>query len=282
MNDKIKHFCSHFEKFPDCYVLIGGSACALWYENQEPAFRPTKDVDVVLFAKSLPTEFADALNSYLSENKYQTCSILSEEKTSVRMYRFTTAPDAAAPQQIELLSCKGELKLAPEQHIGPLKAGDEYTHFSCILMDDEYFDFLRQNTRHLQGIPVPSRLALVVLKIKAYLNIRQMRQSKDGEPRPSLDEMNKHRNDACLLLLDANPEDGKDVEGLTPAIIADLLQFEEALNEPHLWESVRQSILSRKKGYEGIIKSITVQDMLDTIDRFFRLQHKEAGSGDPS
>lgn len=282
MNDKIKHFCSHFERFSDCYVLIGGSACALLYENEDPPFRPTRDVDVVLFAKTLSSDFEESLNRYLAENKYKYYSIHSEEKLSFRMYRFTTDRDSSAPEQIELLSCKGELKLAPEQHIGPLKAGDAYTRFSCILMDDEYFDFLRRNTRHLQGIPVPSRLALVVLKIKAYLNIRQMRRAKAGETRPRSDEMNKHRNDACLLLLDADPEDDKEVEGLTPAIIADLHLFEEALQEPHLWESVRQSMISHKKGAADMIKSITVQDMLDTIDRFFRLQHKEAGSGDPS
>lgn len=167
MNDKIKHFCSHFERFSDCYVLIGGSACALLYENEDPPFRPTRDVDVVLFAKTLSSDFEESLNRYLAENKYKYYSIHSEEKLSFRMYRFTTDRDSSAPEQIELLSCKGELKLAPEQHIGPLKAGDAYTRFSCILMDDEYFDFLRRNTRHLQGIPVPSRLALVVLKIKA-------------------------------------------------------------------------------------------------------------------
>lgn len=282
MNDKIKHFCSHFERFSDCYVLIGGSACALLYENEDPPFRPTRDVDVVLFAKTLSSDFEESLNTYLVENKYKYYSIHSDEKLSFRMYRFTTDRNSSAPEQIELLSCKGELKLAPEQHIGPLKAGDAYTRFSCILMDDEYFDFLRRNTRHLQGIPVPSRLALVVLKIKAYLNIRQMRRAKDGETRPRSDEMNKHRNDACLLLLDADPEDDKDVEGLTPAIIADLHLFEEALQEPHLWESVRQSMISHKKGATDMIKSITVQEMLDTIDRFFRLQQKDAGSEGPA
>ena len=63
MNDKIKHFCSHFERFSDCYVLIGGSACALLYENEDPPFRPTRDVDVVLFAKTLSSDFEESLNS---------------------------------------------------------------------------------------------------------------------------------------------------------------------------------------------------------------------------
>lgn len=109
-----------------------------------------------------------------------------------------------------------------------------------------------------------------------------MRRAKAGETRPRSDEMNKHRNDACLLLLDADPEDDKEVEGLTPAIIADLHLFEEALQEPHLWESVRQSMISHKKGAADMIKSITVQEMLDTIDRFFRQQQKDAGSEGPA
>ena len=41
-------FRAHFADFTDQYVLIGGAACDIWFEEAAVDFRATRDLDLVL------------------------------------------------------------------------------------------------------------------------------------------------------------------------------------------------------------------------------------------
>lgn len=50
-------FRTWFGKFPDQYVLIGGTAASLVMNDAGVDFRQTKDLDVVLHVEALSSEF---------------------------------------------------------------------------------------------------------------------------------------------------------------------------------------------------------------------------------
>ena len=53
----IDRFRDYFRGFTDQYVLIGGAACDISYENNNVDFRATRDLDIVLIVEALTREF---------------------------------------------------------------------------------------------------------------------------------------------------------------------------------------------------------------------------------
>lgn len=58
----IKHFAEHFSAFSNQYILIGGAACHVWYADEEPAFRATQDMDIVLVLEQLNEDLSELSN----------------------------------------------------------------------------------------------------------------------------------------------------------------------------------------------------------------------------
>lgn len=50
-------FKEYFKDYAEQYVLIGGAACDIIFEEQGTAFRATKDLDMVLIVEALSPEF---------------------------------------------------------------------------------------------------------------------------------------------------------------------------------------------------------------------------------
>ena len=65
-------FKERFHGFENQYVIIGGTACTLIMENEELAFRATKDIDIVLIVESITAEFLGSFGTIL---KKQTINI---------------------------------------------------------------------------------------------------------------------------------------------------------------------------------------------------------------
>ncbi len=274
MINKIKNFCSFFDDYQDCYTLLGGAACTIWYMNHQPAFRPTMDVDVVLILEAINPAFMARFHEYMERYGYAGEAIGVDEAQRPRMYRLQTS-HPEVPMQIEILSRRDDvLLLPPHQHRAPLKIEDKYTNLSCILMDDVYYHFLRQQVTHLESIPLPSKAALIALKIKAYLNIREMRESATEEELknhkvPNEDEMNKHRNDVFFLLMDILP--GKDTISVPAAITNDARLFASVIHESNSWMSISQSLTERRKQEKQAIRSLSLEPMLDILRNLFHV-----------
>ncbi len=49
-------FRDFFADYRDCYVLIGGSACDVYFTDQEIPFRVTHDLDMILCVEALTPE----------------------------------------------------------------------------------------------------------------------------------------------------------------------------------------------------------------------------------
>ena len=52
-------FKDYFKGYEEQYVLIGGAACDIAFEEREQVFRKTRDLDMVLIIEVLTPEFGE-------------------------------------------------------------------------------------------------------------------------------------------------------------------------------------------------------------------------------
>ena len=202
----IEHFKESLRGFEDEYVLIGGAACSMWYSEHVPEFRATNDLDVVLILEHLSARFVVSLKEYLTACGYQQWERhdLHQDGISGKvMYRFVKPANPMAPAQIELLSRKGNVPtLDVHCSVAPVVGSEGYTGLSCIVLDDDYYHFLMKEIRKHASLPLLSVPALIVLKIKAHLNLLENYDS-DAEHGSDAGMVNvrKHRNDVFFMLM---------------------------------------------------------------------------------
>ena len=54
MVNGLQRFKEFFEEYSDNYVLIGGTACSIIFDEIGIDFRATKDLDIVLIIENIP------------------------------------------------------------------------------------------------------------------------------------------------------------------------------------------------------------------------------------
>ena len=98
----IEVFQDYFREYADQYVLIGGAACSISFEEQEINFgRTTKDLDVVLIVEAQTKEFGERFWQFIKDGKYR---IRSKSNGNPQFYRFDKPEDPEFPKMIELFS----------------------------------------------------------------------------------------------------------------------------------------------------------------------------------
>ena len=194
-------FKRHFEPFKDQYILIGGAACDLLFEEVGAEFRLTKDLDIVLCLESLNPEFARAFWKFVDEGGYE-----MRQRSSGRpeFYRFQKPNNVAYPFMLELFSRKPDMLMVPEgQEVIPLPTDEEVSSLSAILLDDDYYRLLRNRVTEVDGLPTVGPELLILLKAKAFLDLRSRKEQGQN-----IDEkkIKKHKNDVFRLstLIDAS------------------------------------------------------------------------------
>ena len=212
--------------FEDKYVLIGGGACSLLFEGTQRDFRATRDLDVVVTAVSDDIEFGEALWAFVREGGY-TCGV--REDGSTRYYRFNLPsepgnPQAELPAEIELFS-RAPWPVEERINVVPLPFDDEISSLSAILLDEHYFEFIRQGIVSKHGVPVPDVLHIIPLKMRAHMDLNKRHDSGEHVRRKNL---TKHRADV-LSLSDLLTEGDSCV--LPGAIANDANGFLDALEE---------------------------------------------------
>ena len=187
-------FKEKFQGFEDQYVVIGGTACDLLMENEDMSFRATKDVDIVLIVESITAEFGKAFWDYIKEAEYEH---KNKSTGKTQFYRFTSPKSKEYPFMIEIFSKKPEFIALDENAVlTPLPIDDEISSLSAILLNDAYYDLLKNGQVILDGIPVLKEVCLIPFKAKAWLDLTERKEN--GE---SVDSKNikKHKNDVFRL-----------------------------------------------------------------------------------
>lgn len=190
----VKQFKKHFSSYDGQYLLIGGTACDLVMEEVGQSFRATHDLDIVLCAEALTDEFISAFWQFIRAGHYS-----SREKSDGRkeLYRFRNPQTEGFPKEIELFSRKPDILSVPADcTLTPIPAGENVSSLSAILLDKDYYAWIKTGDRMVDGIHVVGAEYLIPLKIKAWLDLS--RRKKNGESIDSR-KINKHSNDVFRL-----------------------------------------------------------------------------------
>ena len=189
----LHHFADFFKDLREDFAVIGGTAATMLLDEAGLEFRATKDIDIVIIAAESNT-FAERMIQYVKHGRYE----IQRNDATPRFYRFLKPQDLAFPVQIELFHKKPDgIELFDRQHIVPIKASPQDIGISAILLEDDYFELIKNNVVTTLTVPSITTEATIVLKAKAYNDLLTRQQM--GE-KVELRQITKHRNDIFRLL----------------------------------------------------------------------------------
>lgn len=191
----IELFREKFAGHKDKYVLIGGTACELAMQEADLEFRATKDLDIVLTVETLDPQFSALFWDFVKAGGYEHQQAGPEGKP--QCYRFVKPTDGNYPFMVELFSRRNDLMQAPaDRPIIRIRADDEASSLSAILMDDAYYGLVQSGRREIDGLSSLSAETIIPLKAKAFLDLSERRNR--GEKVDS-SSVKKHKLDVFRL-----------------------------------------------------------------------------------
>ena len=157
------------------YVLIGGGACSVLFDNEGDSFRATEDLDIVVIVDGEGVEFATALWAFIKAAGYETGKVGDGRCT---YYRFCLPEGSRQvldyPGQIELFARHPDFVLEDEtSEVAPLSFDGAVSSLSAIILDDGYYEFIRDNATNVEGITLLDALHIIPLKMRAHIDINR-------------------------------------------------------------------------------------------------------------
>lgn len=185
-------FQEYFNEYTDQYVLIGGAACSVSFEEQDINFgRTTKDLDIVLIVEAQTKEFGECFWKFIKDGKYR---IRAKSNGEPQFYRFDKPEDERFPKMIELFSRTNYL-LQEENGLTPIHIDDSVSSLSAILLNDAYYKALMDGREIMRGISVLKPEWIIPFKAKAWLDLREKKDVDSSD-------IKKHRNDIIRIVSD--------------------------------------------------------------------------------
>jgi len=245
-------FKQHFAAFNNQYILIGGSACYLAMNEVGASFRATKDLDIVLCVEALEDAFIASFWSFVEAGQYRQ----REESVEARQYyRFQAPAIAGYPVMMELFSRKPDIFSLPSDcRLTPIPTIDYISSLSAILLDDEYYEWIRQGACIVDGVSIVGAEHLVPLKARAWLDLGHRRDS--GDHVDSRD-IKKHRNDIFRLFSILTPTA---LDSVPLSIQRDMMLFLEKIQN--------DSVNLKQLG----LSDISLSDVLVALSRIYGLK----------
>ena len=245
----IESFREWFRGHEEQYVIIGGTACDLLMTDSGLGFRATKDIDLVLIVEAVDAQFASHFWEYVVAAGYEH---RNKSSGTPQFYRFTNPKSRDYPIMIELFTRRPDSILLPDYAVlTPLPIDEEISSLSAILLNDDYYDFLKQGRVQVSGVTILDVSYMIPFKAKAWIDLSDRKAS--GEAADSKN-IRKHKNDVFRLteLLDRNQ---KPLNDLPTAVRNDMRTFFErmAVEEVDLEQlgikgKTKESILEQLKG----------------------------------
>jgi hypothetical protein len=246
-------FRAHFAEYTDHYVLIGGTASSLAIDELggDP-FRVTKDLDIVLHVEALDRAFVTAFWDFVKLGGYETRQKGTEKHL---FYRFHTPQNKTYPFMLELFArVPDALNLGEDTGLTPIPVDEDVSSLSAILMDDDFYSFVMDRRKDINGLSVIEADVLIPLKAQAYMDLSE-RKAK-GE---SIDSKNvkKHKNDIFRLYA-----------VLDRSIPCQLPESIKASMEAALMQLSRETVELKTLG----LRSITLNEVLTSLAEFYALR----------
>ena len=232
----LPQFQFHFAGLEECFILIGGAACDLWLGDLGLPFRATKDLDIVLIVENIERhpEFYTQFWDFIRLGGYAGSHSGEERKN---LYRFEKPTQADFPVMIELLS-RNVLAVPVGVRIVRIPSGGDISSLSAILLEPEYYAYVRACQITITSVPTIPASCLIPLKARAHLDLAQ--RSAGGDMKVKKDDIKKHRNDVFRLLLGIPPADRFTIP---PTLQTDLRRFIAKFPpESEDWKTIRQAV----------------------------------------
>lgn len=210
-------FRERFRAFEGSMALIGGAACDDWFSGLSMNFRATNDLDIVIMVDDANQDFLGALRSFIKEGQYKK----GERSDGIPvLYRFTDPDRDDFPAKLEFSCRKPEgFQLSDGQKAIPIAKELGRHSLSAILLNDAYFNLIKDHHDERDGLWVANATSLIPLKAHAWLNLTRAKES--GEHVDS-QKIKKHRADVFRLAATLPGGAGPD---LPPSIKTDLIEF---------------------------------------------------------
>ena len=190
----IKSFREWFKGNEEQYTIIGGTACDILMTEEGLDFRATKDIDLVLIVEAVDKNFGIKFWNYIKQAGYEHCN---KSTGMPQFYRFSHPITKDYPSMIELFTRKLDVINLPEDaELTPLPINDDISSLSAILLNDEYYEFLKMGRIIIDGISVLKAAYLIPFKAKAWIDLTYRKSI--GEHVDSKN-IKKHKNDVFRL-----------------------------------------------------------------------------------
>jgi len=194
-------FKKYFVQYPDNYVIIGGTACDIIIDEAGFVPRATKDIDIILIVEALSSEFVKQFWQFINDGKYQQREKSNDER---EYYRFIKPENTDFPHQIELFSRTPDvIVLEGEAHLTPIPVEGDLSSLSAILLNDDYYNYIIEQSQVEEGLHHANIEALICLKAKAYLEIKERIENGSKE---DAKQLRKHKTDVFRLAVMLTPE----------------------------------------------------------------------------
>ena len=251
----LEKFKEHFRGFEDNYVIIGGTACALFLRDTDMRPRATDDIDMILVIEKMTPEFGKRFWDFIVSGKY----IIrqrhrGDKKSKAELFRFLHPKDGF-PIQIELLSRHSDILGEPTGfHLTPVPVGDDISSLSAILLDEDCYNQAIENSVIENGIRIANPLSLLCLKIKAFLNLTEEKKTNTAVRNS---DVKKHRDDVFkLLAMRIDPFTPVELSANMKKSINDFIgMMEQSLPNQSLQDSLQRKD-DEIRGYLDIMKEI--------------------------
>ena len=203
-------FREAFQDFAENYIVIGGSACDWLFTSRNAQFRATKDIDLVVVAERMSPAFAAMIWEFVRAGGYSAYERKDGKKC---FYRFLNPTVADYPFMLEFFAREPiGFPIDKKTVIVPIPVDDDdVSSLSGILMDENYYSFIRSHRIEVEGVSILPAEALLLLKARAWFDL-SMRKAR-GEFVKDKD-VRKHRTD--ILRLQAQIVEGTVVELAEP------------------------------------------------------------------
>lgn len=198
MVEGLDRFRAELGSYSENYIVIGGTACNVVLEKAGTEPRVTHDIDMIVVVEHLTTEFISAFWSFIHQGGYTIEKRQRKDGEPVyALYRFRKPNEAGYPSQIELLARHSDALGEPKEvRIEPILLEDYQYSLSAIVLDDDLYRFVVNNSQMVNGIRVASLESLISLKTRAYLNLLKEREAGN---QVNSDDIKKHRRDVFML-----------------------------------------------------------------------------------
>jgi hypothetical protein len=236
-------------------VIIGGVACDEWFSSQDLTSRATKDIDIVLIMEARSNKFVDRFWEFVNLGGYK-----NRQKSDGQLvyYRFDKPTNPDFPAMLELFSRKpDDIDLASGQQVVPVPTEKEAASLSAILMNDVYYELIRDRSEAVDGLPLIKPDALIPLKARAWLDLAERLEKGDSVDKR---DIKKHRNDVFHL---ATTLPGQPGPVLDQAIRDDLRRFLDSFPiDSTDWKAIHASLRELLGGTvpkaDELIQTLTV------------------------